>query len=179
MVTAKDAYGNTVSGYTGTIHFSSTDHGAVLPTDYPFVPGDNGTHTFDGGVTLNTGGVQTVTATDTGTPGITGIIVNVLPITDFANTAKTSSTATFSWTAASGATGIIIQQSLDGGTTWTTATTTSAIAESDTTATVTGLSPATSYKFRLVVTGGANVGNSNEVTVTTDAIYIQVKAKLG
>ncbi|WP_088187109.1 fibronectin type III domain-containing protein [Desulfosporosinus sp. FKA] len=92
------------------------------------------------------------------------------PTTGFANTAKTSSTATFSWTAASGSTGIIIQQSPSGANTWTTATTTSAIAVDATTATVTGLSPATSYEFRLVVTGGANAGNSNEVTVTTDAV---------
>ncbi|AFM42304.1 cell wall-binding protein [Desulfosporosinus acidiphilus SJ4] len=94
---------------------------------------------------------------------------DVVPISDFATTAKTSSTVTFTWTAASGATGVIIQQSPSGANTWTTASTTSgAIAVDATTATVTGLSPATGYDFRLLVTGGANAGNSNSVTVTTD-----------
>src|SRR5205085_2134946 len=35
-VTALDAYGNTASGYTGTVHFTSTDGQAVLPDDYNF-----------------------------------------------------------------------------------------------------------------------------------------------
>src|SRR5207244_65726 len=35
-VTAKDASGNTVPGYTGTVHFSSSDPQAALPADYTF-----------------------------------------------------------------------------------------------------------------------------------------------
>ncbi|MDA8441213.1 MAG: cell wall-binding repeat-containing protein [Peptococcaceae bacterium] len=93
-----------------------------------------------------------------------------VPISDFAITAKTSSTATFTWTAASGATGIIIQQSPSGANTWTTASTIAgSIAVDSATATVPGLSPATGYDFKLAVTGGANAGNSDSVTVTTDA----------
>ena len=45
-VTAQDAYGNTATGYTGTVHFTSSDGQAVLPADYTFAAGDNGTHTF-------------------------------------------------------------------------------------------------------------------------------------
>ncbi|WP_339833380.1 S-layer homology domain-containing protein [Paenibacillus sp. FSL R7-0272] len=90
-------------------------------------------------------------------------------IIDFASTAKTSTTASFSWTAASGATGLIIEQSPAGANTWTT-TTIGAIATNSTTATVTGLSAATAYDFRLVVSGGANAGNSNTVSVTTDNV---------
>ncbi|MCP1137267.1 SBBP repeat-containing protein [Paenibacillus polysaccharolyticus] len=90
-------------------------------------------------------------------------------IIDFASTAKTSTTASFSWTAASGATGILIEQSPAGANTWTT-TTIGAIATNSTTATVTGLSAATAYDFRLVVSGGANAGNSNTVSVTTDNV---------
>ncbi|AET67613.1 conserved repeat protein [Desulfosporosinus orientis DSM 765] len=71
-VTAKDSNGYTMSGYTGSVHFSSTDSNAVLPADYTFVSGDNGTHTFSGGATLETAGTQTVTATDTVTNTITG-----------------------------------------------------------------------------------------------------------
>jgi hypothetical protein len=61
-VTARDAFGNTVSGYLGTVQFSSSDAQAVLPGNYTFTGGDAGTHTFS--VTLNTSGTQTVTVTD-------------------------------------------------------------------------------------------------------------------
>src|SRR5207253_1730325 len=69
-VTAKDSFGNTATGYTGTAHFTSIDGQAVLPADYKFVAGDNGTHTFT--ATLKTVGSQTITATDTVTGTITG-----------------------------------------------------------------------------------------------------------
>ncbi len=75
-VTAKDQYGNTATGYAGTVHFTSTDSQATLPTDYTFVIGNNGTHVFNNGinrVTLKTVGSQTVTVTDTVTGTITGI----------------------------------------------------------------------------------------------------------
>ena len=32
-LTAKDAFGNTATGYNGTVHFTSTDGQAVLPAD--------------------------------------------------------------------------------------------------------------------------------------------------
>src|SRR5262249_55076464 len=35
-VTAVDAYGNRASGYTGTIHFTSSDSQAFLPANYTF-----------------------------------------------------------------------------------------------------------------------------------------------
>ena len=41
-----DAYGHVVTGYTGTVHFTSSDGQAVLPGDYTFTAGDNGGHTF-------------------------------------------------------------------------------------------------------------------------------------
>jgi uncharacterized delta-60 repeat protein len=68
-VTAQDAFGNTVSGYTGTVHFSSSDPAAQLPADYTFTTADNGAHTFS--ATLNTTGTQSLTATDT-TGSLTG-----------------------------------------------------------------------------------------------------------
>ena len=68
VVTALNAYDATVVGYTGTAHFTSTDantfKAAVLPADYPFIGGDNGTHTFTNLTTLETVGKQTITATD-------------------------------------------------------------------------------------------------------------------
>jgi hypothetical protein len=62
-VTAMDAYGNIATGYTGTVHFQSTDGRAILPGNYAFVAGDNGVHSFQ--VTLRTKGKQTITVTDT------------------------------------------------------------------------------------------------------------------
>ncbi len=73
-VTAKDANGNTATSYTGTVHFSSSDSGVSvsLPSNYAFVPGDLGNHTFTNGVTLMTVGTQSVTVTDTAAGSITG-----------------------------------------------------------------------------------------------------------
>src|SRR5207253_2576766 len=69
-VTAKDAYGNIATGYTGTVHFTSSDGQAVLPADDAFVAADAGVDTYS--VTLKTAGSQTLTATDTVTSTITG-----------------------------------------------------------------------------------------------------------
>ncbi len=69
-VTALDAYGNTATGYTGTVHFTSSDGQGVLPADYTFMAGDAGVHSFS--ATLKTVGTQSLTATDTTTSSITG-----------------------------------------------------------------------------------------------------------
>jgi sugar lactone lactonase YvrE len=61
-VQALDAYGNVATGYTGTVHFTSSDTQAGLPADYTFTAGDAGVHQFS--VTLKTAGSQSVTATD-------------------------------------------------------------------------------------------------------------------
>jgi hypothetical protein len=68
-VTAQDQFGNTITNYTGTVHFTSNDGAATLPANYTFIAGDNGVHTFNNGVTLNTAGSKTVTATDPVTNG--------------------------------------------------------------------------------------------------------------
>jgi hypothetical protein len=73
-ITALDPYGNIATGYTGTVQFTSTDSKAVLPAPYTFTTGsggDNGIHTFANGFTLNTVGIQTITATDKATSSIT------------------------------------------------------------------------------------------------------------
>jgi hypothetical protein len=69
-VTVLDASGNIAVGYSGTIQFSSSDGQAVLPANYTFTAGDGGVHTFS--ATLKTAGSQSLTATDTVTPSITG-----------------------------------------------------------------------------------------------------------
>jgi hypothetical protein len=90
-VTALDQNDEPTTGYTGTIHFNSTDASALLPTDMPLT---NGTGTFN--VTFNTFGPQTISATDTVSPGITGtsnpIIVSPTP-TQFEVSAPSNVTA--------------------------------------------------------------------------------------
>jgi hypothetical protein len=71
-VTARDASNSVVTGYAGTVHFTSTDGAATLPVDYTFQPGDAGSHTFTAGATLQTAGSQTLTATDTSSASVTG-----------------------------------------------------------------------------------------------------------
>jgi hypothetical protein len=70
-VTVDDAYGHVVTGYTGTVHFTSTDPRAILPADYTFTASDKGVHTFTG-VVLETAGSQSITATDASRPSVTG-----------------------------------------------------------------------------------------------------------
>ena len=69
-VSAQDGFGNVTTGYTGTVHFTSSDASAGLPANYTFTGGDAGTHVFS--VTLKTAGTQSITATDTVTGTITG-----------------------------------------------------------------------------------------------------------
>jgi RHS repeat-associated protein len=71
-VEAQDQYGNRVTAYRGTVHFTSTDAQATLPANYTFTSTDAGIHAFSNGVTLKTLGTQSVTATDTISPSIAG-----------------------------------------------------------------------------------------------------------
>jgi hypothetical protein len=70
QVVAYDAYGNVATGYTGTVHFTTSDVQAVLPADYTFQTGDAGSHAFS--VTLKTAGTQSITTTDTTVSSVTG-----------------------------------------------------------------------------------------------------------
>jgi hypothetical protein len=71
-VQALDSNNQLDTGYTGTVHFRSADpHGASLPADYTFQPGDAGQISFTAGATLYTAGTWDVTASDPDS-GITG-----------------------------------------------------------------------------------------------------------
>ena len=70
-VSALDAFGNVATGYLGTVHFTSTDGAATLPSDYAFTAADAGVHSFSG-VVAKTSGARTLTATDTVTAAVTG-----------------------------------------------------------------------------------------------------------
>ncbi len=77
-LTVEDAYGNVVTGYTGTIHFTSTDSQAKLPKNYMFTASDKGAHTFSG-LVLRKKGTQKITITDTLNSSLTGSLTeNVL-----------------------------------------------------------------------------------------------------
>lgn len=75
-VSAVDASGHVVPGYTGTVHFTSSDPAAGLPGDYTFTAADNGVHTFS--ITFKTAGARTLTVTDTlsGIAGTQTLTVN-------------------------------------------------------------------------------------------------------
>jgi hypothetical protein len=66
-VTALDASNSTVTSYSGTVHFTSTDPHAQLPADSTLV---SGSKVFS--ATLTTAGSQMITATDTATASIAG-----------------------------------------------------------------------------------------------------------
>lgn len=92
IVTAFDASGNTATGYSGTVHFTSSDGKAVLPANSTLT---SGVGNFS--VTLNTSGGEIVVATDTVSSSITGMsnTFNVSgPATHFSVANVTSSAAT-------------------------------------------------------------------------------------
>lgn len=79
-VTVLDSSNRVVTGYTGTVHFTSTDPQAVLPPNYTFTSSDGGSHTFS--ATLKTAGGQTISAVDTTNPLLTGTSGQIL-VSDF------------------------------------------------------------------------------------------------
>jgi fibronectin-binding autotransporter adhesin len=94
-VAAVDQYNNLLSGYTGTVHFTSSDASASLPADYTFTTADQGMHTFS--ATLRSTGSQTLTATDTITSSATGsATVSVAPVLVVTNT-NDSGTGSLRW----------------------------------------------------------------------------------
>jgi hypothetical protein len=84
-VTAFDPYGNIATGYTGTVHFGSSDAKAALPANYTFTAADAGTHSFS--AALKTAGTQWITATDIGNSAFTstesGIVVSPAAASQF------------------------------------------------------------------------------------------------
>ena len=67
-VSALDAANNVSAGYSGTVHFTSSDAQAKLPADSALAAG-----TGNFSATLETAGTQTLTATDTTSASINGV----------------------------------------------------------------------------------------------------------
>ncbi len=93
-VVAQDQFNNTASTYTGTAHFTSSDHQALLPANAPLA---NGVGIF--AVTLNTAGVQTITITDTVNTNLTStsspISINANGAANFVVTSLTPTSTGF------------------------------------------------------------------------------------
>ena len=91
-VTAQNPNNSTDTGYTGTIHFSSSDGQAILPANTTLI---NGVGTF--AVTLKTAGSQIIIATDVTTNTSAGttnpISVSAAAATHFAISGPTSAVA--------------------------------------------------------------------------------------
>lgn len=102
-VTALDATGNTVTSYSGTVQFTSSDAQATFQTNNQTLT--NGAGTFS--VTLKTSGTQTITATDTQKKSITGASIPLyvsgpathFTVTPFATTVPTRSRTSVTVTA--------------------------------------------------------------------------------
>jgi hypothetical protein len=99
-VTARDAFGNVATGYTGTVRFSSSDGQAVLSAAYTFTAADAGTHTFT--ATLKTAGTESITVQDAAAAGVAGseggITVSAAAVTHFGIGAPTAATTGKSFT---------------------------------------------------------------------------------
>jgi hypothetical protein len=84
-VTAFDPYFNIATSYTGTVHFSSSDGKASLPSNYTFTAADAGTRTFS--AALKTAGTQWLAATDISNSAFTstesGIVVSAAAASQF------------------------------------------------------------------------------------------------
>ena len=95
-VTAKDASNSTITNYTGTVHFASTDGQATLPPDYTFVAADNGVHSFATALVLRTAGNQQIRVNDvvsTAAAGDALIAVNAGALDHFVVVMPPSATA--------------------------------------------------------------------------------------
>lgn|GEM_PF-4231071 len=94
-ITAYDAEGTVLKDYSGTVTFTSTDSQAILPANYTFQDSDEGSKTFNSGVTLKTAGTRTVTVRDTVDTSMTGthanVTVNPAAAASFAVTTASSS----------------------------------------------------------------------------------------
>jgi hypothetical protein len=69
-VTARDALGNRLKAFRGTVHFMSSDPHAILPPSYTFTSADQGLHVFH--ATFVTGGLNWLATTLGANPAISG-----------------------------------------------------------------------------------------------------------
>jgi len=163
-VTAEDPYGNVATGYAGTVHFTSSDPIAKLPANSTL---NDGVQAFS--LTFETAGTQSVTVKDTSssiTATQSGITVAPTAPTNLLVTAVSSNSISLTWNSSTGgATGYLVQQSLNGSTGWSAGSSTTSNSFQQT-----GLTAGTTYYFRVVATaatGTIDSGYSNVASATT------------
>jgi hypothetical protein len=162
-ITAEDPYGNTATGYTGTVSFTSTDAAASLPASHTFSTTNKGVYSTS--ITFNSAGTQTVTATS-GSFSVTssGVVVSPSGTITLTATSASSSQINLSWNAIKGATGYVVDRSANGSTGWTQVTSTASTVTTDSD---TGLASGTTYYYRVQATGGYGSAFSNVASATT------------
>ncbi len=163
-VTAEDPYGNVATGYAGTVHFTSSDPIAKLPANSTL---NDGVQAFS--LTFETAGTQSVTVKDTSssiTATQSGITVAPTAPTNLLVTAVSSNSISLTWNSSTGgATGYLVQQSLNGSTGWSAGSSTTSNSFQQM-----GLSAGTTYHFRVLATaatGTIDSGYSNVASATT------------
>jgi Domain of unknown function (DUF4082)/Fibronectin type III domain len=176
-ITMEDAYGNVVTGYTGTILFTSSDPQAILPGSYTFQAANLGVHNFT--VTFETAGPQSLTVknnTSSITATQSGITVDPAAPTNLTATAASTTQINLTWTGSAGATGYQVLRSLNGSSGWTSIGSTSA---GTTSYQDTDLSAGMTYYYRVYATGDdldsaySNTANATtgSSTTTVDTIW--------
>ena len=175
-VTALDAYGNTATGYRGTVRFTSTDANATLPPASAFTAGDAGIHTFTGGVTFATAGTQRVTATDAATASITGTSG---PVTVFAAGTTLTAVAPTSGPVAGGASVTLTGTGFTGATAvrFGINTATSFVVNSATQ--ITAVSPAGTGTVQVGVITPGGISNSLPYTYVAAPVLISIAPSSG
>lgn len=166
-VTVRDAFNNTATGYSGTVHYTSSDGVATLPANSTLT---SGVGTFF--ATLQTVGTQTITATDTVTGTINGTSTSILvaaALTITGNPANQSVNAGQTATFTASATGtpsptVQWQLSTDGGGTFN-----NVAGATSTTLSFTTTAGQNGNQFRAVFTSGANTANTSAATLTVIA----------
>jgi hypothetical protein len=150
-VTAKDAYGNVATGYTGTVTFASSDGAANKPPNTPFTLANAGVQTFS--ITFGTAGTQWLSVTDTVNTSMTatqsGISVAPAVPTGLTAMAVSPSQINLSWSPAAGATGYEVERSLSASSGFAVVGTPTITSYSDT-----GLTAGTTYYYQVIATGG-------------------------
>ncbi len=118
-VTALDSFNNLARGYSGTVHFTSTDGNAVLHADTTLT---NGAGTFS--TTLQNAGSHSVTATDTVSSGINGTTDSItvgesitIEATDASASVDAVDTGTYRFTRGGNGAAVTVNFSLNGAST--------------------------------------------------------------
>ncbi|HKR66531.1 MAG TPA: fibronectin type III domain-containing protein, partial [Thermoanaerobaculia bacterium] len=169
-VTARDAHGNIAESYEGTVHFTSSDAQATLPSNAAFDNDDHGVKTFS--VTLRGAGTHSITVTDVANATITGsanvaVQGGMLPPPASIDAVATSTTsASIVWSPVANASSYVVERSFNGGA-FIPILTTSMTSHQDN-----GLASATSYLYRVHALDATNTPGANSAIDVASTIAL-------